>query len=881
MNSAMPQSIERKDYAPPAYLIDTVALHFWLGEEETTVRTRLEVRRNPRDGDHKRPLRLHGRNLELVSIALDGAALPSHRYRVDPEHLTLDTPPASFILELETQIRPQDNTSLEGLYRSSGNFCTQCEAEGFRKITYFLDRPDVMARYTTTINADRERYPVLLSNGNLVDRGAADHGRHWVTWQDPFPKPCYLFALVAGDLAAVEDQFVTRSGRNVALNLYVQRHNIDKCAHAMQALKKAMRWDEATFGLEYDLDTYMIVAVDDFNMGAMENKGLNIFNSKYVLAKPETATDVDYAGIEGVIGHEYFHNWTGNRVTCRDWFQLSLKEGLTMFRDQQFSAAIGSPAIKRIQDVRLLRNLQFAEDEGPMAHPVRPESYIEISNFYTATVYHKGAEVIRMLNTLLGQAGFCRGLTLYLERRDGQAATIEDFLQAMEAANGVDLHQFRLWYSQAGTPTISVKGNYDPTAKVYDLHLEQSCPATPGQPHKEPMHIPLTLGLLDRQGQDLPLTLQGEQNQGPQSRVLHMKKRQEVFRFVGIPEEPTPSLLRGFSAPVKIIAQRADEALAFLLAHDSDAFNRWDAGQELSIRTVLQLVRAHQLGQPLNLQSSFMEALGQVLEDHAIDPALTAETLSLPSETYLGLQMEQIDVDAVHHVRRFLRQRLADAYRERLITIYHAHHKRIPYHFDPVNVGHRALKNLCLHYLIECHDHEVITLCTRQFDEANNMTDALGALRTLADVDRPERNEALRRFHERWYHDPLVMDKWFSIQASSPLPNTLEEVETLTQHPAFDLKNPNRVRALIGTFCHHNPAQFHRGNGDGYRFLARYVLKLDPINPQVAARLVEALSRWRRFDTPRQVLMKAALEEIVAVPTLSKDTYEIASKALT
>nr|VFJ87272.1 MAG: aminopeptidase N [Candidatus Kentron sp. H]VFJ88904.1 MAG: aminopeptidase N [Candidatus Kentron sp. H]VFJ95147.1 MAG: aminopeptidase N [Candidatus Kentron sp. H] len=900
-----PDTTFRKDYAPPDYLIDHVALHIDLGEEETTVTARLAIRRHPDRGQRPTedypPLVLDGCEPYPDSVFLDDRPLAAGAYTLDAEHLTLPISAllhdpgqcaAPFTLATTKRLRPQDNTTLEGLYKSGGNFCTQCEAEGFRKITWFLDRPDVLARYTTTLVAHKTRYPVLLSNGNLVAQGEDPENphRHWVRWEDPFPKPSYLFALVAGDLACLRDRFTTRAGRAVRLALYVQHHNIDKCEHAMAALKKAMAWDERVFGLEYDLDDYMIVAVDDFNMGAMENKGLNIFNSKYVLARPETATDEDYAAIEEVIAHEYFHNWTGNRVTCRDWFQLSLKEGLTVFRDQEFSAHQVARAIKRIRDARLLRESQFAEDAGPMAHPVRPDSYREISNFYTVTIYNKGAEVIRMMQTLLGEEAFRRGIELYLKRHDGQAATIEDFVRAMAQAGKTDLAMFRRWYSQSGTPRVTARGQYDPDKKTYTLTLSQSCPPTPGQPEKQPFHIPIRLGLLDREGRELPLTLAGEGAHAPQAgrrtRVLSLGQAHQTFQFVQIPTPPIPSLLRGFSAPVTLDITGSPQpraALAFLLAHDTDPFARWDAGQTLATRAMLDLIPLWRAdpNAPLRLPEDLTHAFRKTLRDTRLEAALIAEILTLPTEIALGLHMDTIDPDAIHHVRRSLRGQLAGALKDGLLEAYHAHETHDPYRYDPELAGRRRLKNLCLGYLMERSDPEIHALCLEQYHHADNMTDTLAALVPLVDredMDPQERQGILDDFQARWRHDPLVLDKWFTVQATARRPDTLERVRGLMDHEAFSLQNPNRVRALIGAFCHRNPVRFHQANGEGYRFLADRVLELDPINPQIAARLLSALSRWRGFDPHRQQTMRAEIERVLAQPGLSKDTREIAAK---
>jgi len=880
MTSDTPKTVYLADYRPPPFLIEDVDLHFELAEDTTTVTATLGIRRNPAFAEAPQDLVLDGQALELVCVAIDGNAIGGDRYRLDESSLTIRDVPDAFSLRTQANIHPGANTSLEGLYTSSGNFCTQCEAEGFRKITWFLDRPDVMSRYTTTIVADRDRYPVLLSNGNPVEEGALDGNRHWVKWQDPFRKPAYLFALVAGDLACVEDRFTTRSGREVALRIYVEKHNADKCGHAMASLKKAMRWDEDVYGLEYDLDIFMIVAVDDFNMGAMENKGLNVFNSKYVLAKPETATDGDFAGIEGVIAHEYFHNWTGNRVTCRDWFQLSLKEGLTVFRDQEFSADMTSAAVKRIQDVRVLRTHQFAEDAGPMAHPVRPDAYMEISNFYTVTIYNKGAEVIRMMHTLLGADGFRKGMDLYFQRHDGEAVTTEDFVKAMEDANGADLSRFRLWYSQAGTPTVRARGEYDASTRTYTLTLSQSTAPTPGQAHKEPFHIPLRVGLLDAAGADLALDVAGDAPAGASEVVLSLTANEQNFTFHGIPEAPVVSLARGFSAPVNVDAEHDDSVLAFLAGHDSDAFNRWDAAQEFATKTLMRHIEQHRAGGEPAPEPAFLQSFSRTLTEQRLDGALLAEALILPSESYLADRLPVIDVDAIHAARQGLRLRLAGEFEEDLRAVYRANLSNEAYRYDAESAGRRRLKNVCLAYLMALGDEESRAWCMSQFTQADNMTDVLAAFACFTDTDYPERGEAIEAFHARWKHDPLVLDKWFSLQAMSPLPGTLAAVEQLMGHPAFDLKNPNKVRALIGAFCNANQVRFHDPSGAGYRFLAERVMAIDAINPQVAARLMGGFSRWRKFDAARQGLMKIELERILATSRLSKDVYEIASKTL-
>jgi aminopeptidase N len=853
-----------------------------------------------------RPFVLNGKDLLLKAVKLDGRLLTSNDYKLDAEMLALLPVPDQFTLELETELNPAANTELSGLYLSSGNFCTQCEAEGFRRITYYPDRPDVMARFFTTIIADKAKYPVLLSNGNPIDSGDLPDNRHFAKWHDPFPKPAYLFALVAGNLARIGDSFTTLSGRTVDLSIYVQSHNTDRCAHAMESLKLAMKWDEETYGREYDLDAFMIVAVDDFNMGAMENKGLNVFNSKYVLAKPETATDNDYQGIMGVVGHEYFHNWSGDRVTCRDWFQLSLKEGFTVFRDQQFMEDMTSRGVKRISDVSILRTHQFREDAGPMAHPVRPESYMEINNFYTLTVYNKGAEVIRMMRTILGPAGFRKGTDLYFSRHDGQAVTTDDFVKAMEDATGADLSRFRLWYSQAGTPGLHVERAYDATSKKYTLTIKQTCPPTPGQPEKKPFHIPVEIGLIGRDGKDmlqtslphpppnLPLEgggaskfppFQGEGQGGDGSTgetgtiILELKKSEETFVFTGVPHEPVPSILRGFSAPVKVKLELTDDERLFLMANDSDEFNRWDAGQQLAVKLLLDLVKDYQEDRPLLLDNMFIDAFGKILESDMTDKAFQAFALMLPAETYLADFMPVIDPEAVHEARKFVQQVLAAGLKPVFLRVYHANEAAGPYRIDRESVGKRSLRNTCLAYLAELEDPEVRELCVRQFRTGGNMTDVMAALANLANSECAEREQALASFYATWKDDPLVLDKWLSIQAASRLPNTLDTVKALTSHPAFNIKNPNKVRALIGAFSS-NPLRFHDASGAGYGFLADHVVIIDAMNPQIAARLVSAFTMWKRYDEKRKALMKAQLERILNAPKLSRDVHEIVTKSL-
>jgi aminopeptidase N len=876
-----PQPTRLADYRPPDFLIDKVELEFYLAETGTTVTSHLQLRRNPDAAAPGAPLRLDGEELEPVSLALDGVPLAAGDYRVESDGtLVIAEVPASFILDVENRIAPERNTALSGLYISGGNFCTQCEPEGFRRITWFLDRPDVMSRFTVMIRADKARYPVLLSNGNPAGSGDLANGRHWAKWVDPHPKPSYLFALVAGDLVAVEDRFTTRSGREVPLAIWVRRGDEDKCGHAMASLKKAMRWDEEVFGLEYDLDVFNIVAVSDFNMGAMENKGLNIFNTRYVLAKPETATDSDYQGIETVIAHEYFHNWTGDRVTCRDWFQLSLKEGLTVFRDQLFSADQGSAAVCRIGQVRTLRAAQFPEDAGPLAHPVQPETYLRIDNFYTATVYNKGAEVIRMMHTLLGPEGFRKGMDVYIRRNDNRAVTIDDFVSAIESGSGVDLGALRLWYHQAGTPEITVADRYDPASRSYDLEVTQRVPPTPGQPEKQPMPLPIVMGLLGPNGDEMPTRLDGESEAHPGTRVLVCNTERQVFRFADVPAPPVPSLLRNFSAPVKLQGVPLDR-LKFLAIHDTDPVARWDAGQQAAIRVLLDRVAAHQHGKAmLPLDRVLVAAMRQTLADAEGDPAFAAEALCLPSEASLADEMQVVDVVAIHAARESARAGLGDALRAPFEAAYHELAYPGPYRIDPGSIGRRALRNVCLSYIAAGDRHEGARIAKAQLDAGANMTDVLAALGVLVDIDCPERTAALAAFYERWQDDPLVADKWFAMQARSSLPGTIEAVRRLAQHPAFTRTNPNRVRALVGAFAQGNQLYFHDASGEGYAFLAEEVVALDKPNPTTAARLVQPLGQWRRYDAARQSLMRAQLDRILATPGLSPNTYEMVSKSV-
>jgi len=870
------RTIYRKEYQPTPYLIDTIQLTFRLGDTYTDVTAITAIRKNPASRDNSKKLKLDGEQLELLSISYNGAPLSSQRYEKSDKGLTIDVADDNFALEITTRIDPDSNTSLEGLYRSSGNFCTQCEAEGFRKITYYLDRPDVLARFTTRIEGDLSTCPVMLSNGNKIEEGPLADGNHYVVWEDPFPKPCYLFALVAGDLKHIEDSFTTQSGRKIALQIYVEERNIAKCEHAMRSLKKSMSWDEKVYGLEYDLDQFMIVAVDDFNMGAMENKGLNIFNSKYVLALPETATDSDFLGIEGVVAHEYFHNWTGNRVTCRDWFQLSLKEGLTVFRDQEFSADMNSRPVQRIDDVRVLRTSQFREDSGPMAHPVRPDSYVEINNFYTTTVYLKGAEVIRMLHTLLGAEAYRKGMDLYFERHDGQAATCDDFLSAMEDANAYDLSQFKRWYRQAGTPQLKVSSTYDADNQEYTLIIEQKCAPTPGQKIKKPFHIPIKIGLLDREGKDIQIT-------GEDSILLELKEEKEQFTFYGLETEPVLSFLRDFSAPVKVEDFQDREKLAFLMAHDSNLFNRWQAASKLAEGVIFDGLAARQSGEKVGLEESYVQAVATNIDTGKnADKMLLAQALQLPPETYLATQMEVIDPEALHAAKNAVERHLAAALYQQFLELYQENNVHGEYRITPEAMGQRSLKNCALSYLMSLNPlpQQVVDICLQQYESGSNMTDVVTALNLIAKSDLDVRQDILGDFLEKWRHDPLVMDKWLIIQATSERKQTLAEVKRLLHHPVFSMKNPNKVRSLIGSFCAMNHVRFHDESGEGYVFLADRIIELNDINPQIAARMVSPFTTWKKYDSERQAKMRDQLERIVSLDGLSRDVYEIVKKSL-
>ena len=860
-----------KDYRPPAYWIDSINLQFDLHEEEVFLTSFMKIRRNQEQAGEHTPLILDCKEPDILSVVAGDMVLLPGEYEVGKEYFKLNRVPDVFTLEIKNRLKPQENTSLEGLYKSSGTFCTQCEAEGFRKITCFPDRPDVMTCFSCTITADRDKYPVLLSNGNLIKKGELENNRHYVTWEDPFRKPSYLFALVAGDLVCIEDNFTTCSGRDITLHIYVEAENKDKCAHAMASLKQSMAWDEKRFGREYDLDLYQIVAVNDFNMGAMENKGLNVFNSKYVLARPETATDQDFMNIQGVIGHEYFHNWTGNRVTLQNWFQLSLKEGLTVFRDQEFTADLNSRAVKRIVDVKNLRTLQFPEDAGPMAHPVRPESYIEMNNFYTMTVYEKGAEIIRMIFELLGKERFREGMDLYFKRFDGQAVTTEDFVQTMEDASGMDLSRFRLWYSQSGTPRITIGRSYDEKKQQLTITVSQKTLPDHNQEHKESLHIPIKFGLMDRDGNDIT---------PPDRTLLELKSANQQWIFDDVPQGAVPSLFRGFSAPVIMKTDFSHGELAFLMAHDTDAFNRWDAAQQLYFRELDSLISSFQNQETPTVSTHLIQAFKKALETPGIDRALTAKTITLPGENEIGEKYEIINVDVIHRARQFMKKTIAMHLEATLMDII-----KICSTTDPKDLSHnamadRSLENAALSYVASLGTPASEKVIQHHFTTAGNMTQEIFSLELLCDMDPALAEPALEQFYEKWHTDPLVIDKWFSVQASATRPGTLENIKALCLHPAFTWKNPNRIRSLIGVFGMANPFVFHQIDGEGYRFFADQIIHLDKINPQVTARMVSAFNRYKRYDPARRELMQIQLQRIHEVQGLSRDVYEIVSRTL-
>ncbi|VUD48775.1 Aminopeptidase N [Thalassocella blandensis] len=888
MRDSQPKAIYLKDYQAPDYWILKTDLVFDLFDEHTLVTSTLKIKRHE-SAPENAPLALAGQDMELVSVNLNGQDLSEEQYRVDAESLTIHGLQKDNVLVCVTRIKPQENTSLEGLYRSRTMYCTQCEAEGFRKITYYLDRPDVMSEFTTKIIADKNQYPVLLSNGNLINSGDLEGGadRHWAVWHDPHLKPCYLFALVAGNLVNVDDSFTTMSGRKVDIKVFVEEKDADKCDHAILSLKNSMKWDEEVYGREYDLDIFMIVAVDDFNMGAMENKGLNIFNTSCVLAKPETTTDAGFQRVEGVVAHEYFHNWSGNRVTCRDWFQLSLKEGFTVFRDAEFSADMNSRTVKRVEDVSLLRTMQFAEDAGPMAHPVQPASFIEISNFYTLTIYEKGSEIVRMIHTLLGKDLFRKGSDLYFSRHDGQAVTIEDFVAAMADASGRDFTQFMRWYKQAGTPVVKVSGAYDEEARRYTLTFKQSCPATPEADEKQPFLIPVAMGLLGEAGA-LKLDLAGEPADTETSdnthRVLELTQAEQSFVFENVSEKPVPSLFRGFSAPVKIEYAYSRDELQRLMRQDDDGFCRWDAAQQLAIQ-VIQEVMAELTKDPApKVDERLIDAYRHLLADDTLDPAMVALMLKLPSEAYLAELAPVVDVDLIHHARKRVERKLAQALFAEFKLVYQKLNQTGEFSVKAEDIAKRSLKNTALHYLMVNGQEEAVEICQQQFNDASNMTDELSALTAIVHSEKAALTElkqtVLTQFYEKWKDEALVVNDWLSVQCANPNPDTLQTVQSLMQHPAFDSKNPNKLRAVIGAFAMRNPINFHEKKGTGYQFLADQIMALNSSNPQIAARLLTPLTKWKRYDESRQALMQKQLEKIKALPNLSKDVYEVVAKSL-
>jgi aminopeptidase N len=876
MRDSLPQTIYLKDYKVSPFVLEKTDLVFDLGDEQTRVTATLSVKRNPLSDETTADLVLNGsEGLDLQSVQIDGRALGQGDYRRDSESLTIFGVPSSAEITTQVLIQPQLNTTMMGLYRSRTMYCTQCEAEGFRDITYYLDRPDVMSEFTTQVIAEKAKYPILLSNGNPIARGDLDGGRHFVTWHDPFKKPAYLFALVAGTLSVVEDSFTTLSGREVLLQIFVEEKDLDKCDHAMVSLKHSMRWDEEVYGREYDLDIFMIVAVDDFNMGAMENKGLNIFNTSAVLANPKTTTDAAFQRVEAIVAHEYFHNWSGNRVTCRDWFQLSLKEGFTVYRDAQFSADMNSATVKRIESASYLRTHQFAEDGGPMSHPVQPDSYMEINNFYTLTVYEKGAEVVGMIRTLLGAETFRAGSDLYFSRHDGQAVTIEEFVKAMEDASGRDLKQFRRWYKQSGTPHLKVSSICDAEDNTFTLNFAQSCPATPGQAQKQAFVIPVKLGLVGANG-DLPLNAKGDTEM-----VFELTETTQQLVIENVLEEPVPSLLRGLSAPVKLDYPYSTDQLAHLMASDSDGFNRWDAGQKLAFGLLEKLTDDAVKGRAMIMDKQLIAAYDALLSDATLDPAMVELMLQLPSEAQLHEEAAIIHVDAIHSARKFVRRSLADALRDKFLAVYQRHNIQQVYAPEAEQIGRRALKNVALSYLMLV-EGEGVELAWTQFNQADNMTDKAAALTCL--VNTPAAAEkaevALKQFEEQYSNEALVMNLWLQIQAANAQPGGLSRVQALLQHPAFTMSNPNKIRSLIGGFCNANLINFHNPDGSGYEFLKQHILALHSKNPQVAARLMTPLTRWKKFPEPNRQQMRDALQVIADEPGLVKDIFEIATKSL-
>jgi len=877
MRDAQPESIYLKDYQAPHFVIEETHLRFDLFEDYAQVDSRLVMRRNREQHENvEAPLVLVGKQLELLAIAIDGVRLSDDEYLLEDELLTIHKVSDSFELEISNRIEPQNNTALEGLYKSGGMFCTQCEAEGFRRITYYLDRPDVMSIFTTEVIADKAKYPILLSNGNAIAQGDLENGRHSVSWHDPHRKPCYLFALVAGDLMVKEDSFMTMNGRKVELKIFVEPQNIDKTEYAMDALKRSMKWDEDKYGREYDLDIFMIVAVDDFNMGAMENKGLNIFNSSCVLANPQTATDASYLRIEAIVAHEYFHNWSGNRVTCRDWFQLSLKEGFTVYRDSQFTADMNSAAVKRIEDASIMRTVQFAEDAGPMAHPVQPDSFMEIANFYTVTIYEKGSEIVGMIHKLLGAKGFRKGSDLYFERHDGQAVTINEFVSAMEDANGTSLTQFKRWYKSAGTPVVNVESYYDSAAKTYTLTFNQSC--------DEPFLIPIELGLIGRNGQDINAELAAgliNKRDAYKKGIFQLTEKEQVLVFTDVKEEPVPSLLRDFSAPIKLNYDYSRDQLMFLMQHDSDGFNRWDAGQNLALDVIYEVMQQFSDGTQPKVDGRLITAYFSVLKRDDIDHAMLAKMLLLPSVSYIGETQDVIDILAINKARSYVQSVLAEALAEKLAELYKKLNVQQSYLPEPEQMAQRGLKNAALSYLLKTDHKKYCDLAVTQFENSDNMTDSMAALASMVNSGyKAQAESALESFYDKWQAEPLVVNQWLAVQAGSAEYGTIENINKLLEHEAFDIKNPNKVRSVIGAFAGQSLINFHALDGSGYQLLADKIILLNQLNPQIASRLVSPLSKWRRYVDSQAQQMKLQLQRIMAQDNLSKDVYEVVSKSL-
>ncbi|MGD9639296.1 MAG: aminopeptidase N [Alphaproteobacteria bacterium] len=875
-----PQTKYLKDYKRPEYQVSNVDLEFDLDPETTKVKSTLKIKSEYDRTGGVKPMHLDGDELDFVSVAINGRKLNPEEYLVDEKGLTILNPPAEFTMTVENNIHPVKNTKLEGLYMAGDVFCTQCEPEGFRRITYYPDRPDVLAKFTTLVKGDKDKLPVLMSNGNPVEKGELPDGRHFAKVEDPFPKPSYLFALVAGDLDSVKDTFVTRSGKEVKLGVFVEKGKADKATYALDSLKRVLQHDESKWGLEYKHDVFNVVAVSAFNQGAMENTTLNIFNDKLVLASPDTATDADYGRIEGVIGHEAQHYHSGNLVTVENWFNLTLKEGLTVFRDHEFSSDMRSRPVQRIQDVKDLRAGQFPEDAGPLAHPIKPKSYVEMNNFYTSTIYEKGCEVIRMTQQLLGEENFKKAKSLYFQRHYGQAVSTENWLKAMEDGGNIDLTQFHRWYDQAGTPNVSAEGKYNPETKTYELTLKQSTKPTPGQPTKEPFMMPIEVGLLGADGKDMALNLKGQKGEAETSKVLVFKDGEQKFVFENVNEEPVLSINRGFTSPINLDVKYSTQEKAFLMSHDSDAFNRFEIGQQYAVDVMKSMIKEIQAGKEPKVDPAFVEAFGSYLKDPSLEKAFVAEAMRLPSENYMAQQLDVVDVDAISKARSVLNKVVAETYKEDFAKLYKDNQSDKPFEPTVEQAGERSVKNLALSYQAKLETAETKATVFEAYAASSNMTDRMGALSTLVNSDNPKKQDALDDFYDRYKEDPLVINKWLTVQATADSPDVLNKVKELTEHEAFDIKNPNKVRSLVGAYTNSNPKSFHAKDGSGYQFLVDFVKKYDDVNPMTAAKLVKPLGDWKKFDEERQDLMKSALKDILAKPNLSRNVYEIASKSL-